>query len=44
MSEPEPLITPEQIETLDKLFGDSKMPIETDEDYRKLGEMFGEDQ
>jgi hypothetical protein len=33
-------ITPEQIETLEQLFGDSKMPIDTDEDYRKLAEIF----
>jgi phenylacetate-coenzyme A ligase PaaK-like adenylate-forming protein len=43
MTEPEyeTLITPEQIETLEKL---KSLPIETDEDYQKLGEMFGEDQ
>ncbi len=34
-------ITLEQIEILEQL---KLLPILTDEDYRKLGEMFGEDE
>lgn len=35
------LITPEQIELLDKL---KSLPLETDEDYKILGEIFVEDE
>ncbi len=34
-------ITPEQIETLDKL---KTLPLDEDEDYKILGEIFGEDE
>ncbi len=34
-------IEPEQIETLEKL---KSLPLESDEDYRILGEIFSEDE
>jgi hypothetical protein len=34
------LITTEEIENLDKLY---QLPLQTDEDYQKLGEFFDED-
>lgn len=38
------IITPEQKQTLDKLFDAWEgVSINTDEDYRKLGEMFDEE-
>lgn len=39
------MITPEQIEHLNKLFDAWEgVSINTDEDYRKLGELFDEDE
>ncbi len=37
-------ITPEQIATLDYLFGEFRHPIEDDEDYQELGLVFDEDE
>lgn len=41
----ENLITPEELERLDKLFDEwEREPVQTDEDLIRLGEAFGEEE
>jgi hypothetical protein len=39
----EETITTEQLAPMEKLFGENCLPIQTDEDYQILGEIFCED-